>query len=676
MIQIIKDSSFRLFTLLLVTIEIALTYDLRDSYACASFHRDELNITTYSTNSPDPSYYRFLLVDQKDNRLIVGSMNNVTILQLDNISNVKQIIDLKPEKERLDYCKFQKPEVPNCQNHITFITKTREDVPEFFLCGTNAQTPKGYKLTNGVDGVQLTPDGHAACSEDPFSNLTAIFISQGNPDNKELMYYGGYSYGQVTVYRRIPEPDSTVTKYMKGVFSSKWMKNAQFAGSFDAHDTVLFFFREYSVETELIETRLYSRVAKVCKKDVGGDSLLREKWTTYQKARLNCSLPGAFPTYFDAVQQVVSVDENTYYGLFTTNMNGLPASAICAFEKSEIERVFNGPFKQQSSDMSFWTEAKPSSVPTPRPGMCSNDSMKTPDQVLGFIVDHPLMHWIVQPKYGTPIFHLPGEELQRMDIDVVGNSLVFLAGSNRGKVYKISAKDDGTKYKSHLAAVYHPFEKTDVIWSLRHHGKFVYLGTDTSVTQVPVQSDCVNHQSVDSCVYDPYCFWDNTKDVCEHNDYKPSTGYTDIDNFYPEAMDSLNEFNYKNGRNVTKADYGTFKMTLINKYICALGRSVVWKKRPNGGASFTKVKIDSNHFLDSKNSLIISNLTLDDTGVYEAYDEDNPNLIVARYDLQVVTETNIKKIYKAKFDEWCDYFDTGKRIQDNYQSKCGMHGKQ
>lgn len=57
--------------------------------------------------------------------------------------------------------------------------------------------------------------------------------------------------------------------------------------------------------------------------------------------------------------------------------------------------------------------------------------MKTPDQVLGFIVDHPLMHWIVQPKYGKPIFHLPGEELQRMDIDVVGNSLVFLAGSSK-----------------------------------------------------------------------------------------------------------------------------------------------------------------------------------------------------------------------------------------------------
>lgn len=53
---------------------------------------------------------------------------------------------------------------------------------------------------------------------------------------------------------------------------------------------------------------------------------------------------------------------------FLIYSNGLPASAICAFEKSEIDRVLNGPFKTQDSDMSFWTEAKASTVPSPRPG--------------------------------------------------------------------------------------------------------------------------------------------------------------------------------------------------------------------------------------------------------------------------------------------------------------------
>ena len=52
-----------------------------------------------------------------------------------------------------------------------------------------------------------------------------------------------------------------------------------------------------------------------------------------------------------------------YLHIFRT---GMPASAICAFKLSEIERVFNGPFKTQASSTSIWTQA--TSVPTPRPG--------------------------------------------------------------------------------------------------------------------------------------------------------------------------------------------------------------------------------------------------------------------------------------------------------------------
>lgn len=54
------------------------------------------------------------------------------------------------------------------------------------------------------------------------------------------------------------------------------------------------FFLSYNYSTFLLQ------------KDVGGDSLLRKKWTTYQKARLNCSIPGAFPTYFDAIRKFLS----------------------------------------------------------------------------------------------------------------------------------------------------------------------------------------------------------------------------------------------------------------------------------------------------------------------------------------------------------------------------------
>ena len=52
---------------------------------------------------------------------------------------------------------------------------------------------------------------------------------------------------------------------------------------------------------------VYSRVARVCKNDNGGPHTFKNKWTTFVKARLNCSMPGAYPFYFDQVQSMSQV---------------------------------------------------------------------------------------------------------------------------------------------------------------------------------------------------------------------------------------------------------------------------------------------------------------------------------------------------------------------------------
>jgi len=47
---------------------------------------------------------------------------------------------------------------------------------------------------------------------------------------------------------------------------------------------------------------VHSRIARVCKRDVGGGRVLRNTWTSFFKARLNCSIPGTFPFYFDQIR--------------------------------------------------------------------------------------------------------------------------------------------------------------------------------------------------------------------------------------------------------------------------------------------------------------------------------------------------------------------------------------
>lgn len=75
------------------------------------------------------------------------------------------------------------------------------------------------------------------------------------------------------------------------------------------------FLLKFSLSPQVV----YSRIARVCKNDAGGDHILRENWTSFLKARLNCSLPGEYPFYFDEIQGITySTDENVLYATFTT----------------------------------------------------------------------------------------------------------------------------------------------------------------------------------------------------------------------------------------------------------------------------------------------------------------------------------------------------------------------
>lgn len=77
--------------------------------------------------------------------------------------------------------------------------------------------------------------------------------------------------------------------------------------SFDYGDFVFFFFRETAVEYMNCGKRVYSRVARVCKGDRGGGpQRLKNSWTSFLKSRLNCSVPGGYPFYFDEIRELWS----------------------------------------------------------------------------------------------------------------------------------------------------------------------------------------------------------------------------------------------------------------------------------------------------------------------------------------------------------------------------------
>lgn len=78
---------------------------------------------------------------------------------------------------------------------------------------------------------------------------------------------------------------------------------------------------------------VFSRVARVCKNDNGGSPRVLERyWTSFLKARLNCSVPGDSFFYFDVLQSLTNVLQINHrpavLGVFTTQANRLGSDVI------------------------------------------------------------------------------------------------------------------------------------------------------------------------------------------------------------------------------------------------------------------------------------------------------------------------------------------------------------
>lgn len=159
-----------------------------------------------------------------------------------------------------------------------------------------------------------------------------------------------FSSGDPLIYRK---PQRTEQ------YDLSQLNQPDFISSFEHKEFVYFFFRENAMETTNCGITIYSRVARVCKNDKGGPYQFNNLWTSFVKTRLNCSIPGDYPFYFNelkATSQIITTDQRSsiIYAVFQTPENSIPGSAVCAFDFDDIEAAFNGRFKGQKDSNSFW----------------------------------------------------------------------------------------------------------------------------------------------------------------------------------------------------------------------------------------------------------------------------------------------------------------------------------
>nr|CAD7441943.1 unnamed protein product [Timema bartmani] len=382
----------------------------------------------------------------------------------------------------------------NCHNFVKVLQSVGK---RLFACGTNAFSPQcSWREIENVNNVEEWVKGVAKCPYSPEANVTGLLTKTGQFFVGSPMDFSG---ADPAIYRSMSLPGQLTLRTNQ--YNSKWLNEPQFVGSFETANFIV-----------------YSRIARVCKNDSGGQLMLKDNWTTFVKARLNCSIPGEYPFYFNEIQGMSYVEsEEMVYATFTTPRNSIPGSAICAFNMSAIESAFSGPFKHQSSSGSAW---EPHHPPHKRNFECQ--SAPSHSHQLLDSSKYQLMDYAVQPTTMRPLYIGQLETLTHIAVDVMATNLysdqhVLYVATVDGLVKKISVIT--RTQETCVVEVWKPYPGETVvpIHTLRYHKstESVYVGTEDSLMRIPAQH-CNRHKSRMSCLnaMDPYCGWNELKEEC------------------------------------------------------------------------------------------------------------------------------------------------------------------
>lgn len=313
------------------------------------------------------------------------------------------------------------------------------------------------------------------------------------------------------------------------------LNQASFVNTMEYNGYVLFFFREQAIENQNCGGKsMYSRVARVCKNDKGGSHSYNDRFSSFLKTRLNCSMPGEFPFYFDEIQATSGIINGIYgndrdsliYTVMTTNENAIDGSAICVYSMNSILEGFEGKFKTQRDVHSVWRPLDDNDLPTPRPGQCVDDSRTLPMATVNFVLKNPLMHGAINPIHDSPLLVHTGSNYKftSIAIDAQVETMsgkiydVLYIGTDNGQVLKVI--NAGTTIEENRAIVVSeqqvlPLGVRIKELKISQATQSLVVVADDYIKVIPLHN-CSALSQCSQCLgsRDPHCVWDNFNREC------------------------------------------------------------------------------------------------------------------------------------------------------------------
>ncbi|KAI4884071.1 hypothetical protein NFI96_030667, partial [Prochilodus magdalenae] len=510
---------------------------------------------SFSFNTSD---YRILHMDQDQGRLYLGSREYLVSLDMQNINKEPLIIHWPASGQRKGECRMTgKGGQGECANFVRLIEPWNRT--HLYTCGTGAYKPictfinRGWKAEEYL--FRLVPgyvdSGKGKCPYDPRQENAAALINGNLYAGVHVDFMGT----DPAIFRTLGDRPAVRTEQ----YDSRWLNEPVFVkiqkipDSAEKNDDKLyFFFREKSLDAAGGSTpSVLARVGRVCLNDDGGQRSLVNKWTTFLKARLVCSVIGAegVETYFDELRDVFiqrTHDERnpTVYAVFSTAGSVFKGSAVCVYSMADIRNVFNGPFSHKHGHNYQWTPYT-GKIPYPRPGTCPGGTF-TPglhttkafsDEAINFVRAHPLMYHPIYPTHKRPLVVRTGVDYRftTIAVDMVdavdGRYEVLFLGTDRGTVQKVIVlpKDTSTTEELILEEV-EVFRAPAPVKTLKMSSKRLhcslcddcgfyllwglqqqlYVSSERGLTQVSLHRCAVYGKACSDCCLarDPYCAWD------------------------------------------------------------------------------------------------------------------------------------------------------------------------
>nr|XP_005280759.1 semaphorin-4A [Chrysemys picta bellii]XP_005280760.1 semaphorin-4A [Chrysemys picta bellii]XP_005280761.1 semaphorin-4A [Chrysemys picta bellii]XP_023964403.1 semaphorin-4A [Chrysemys picta bellii]XP_023964404.1 semaphorin-4A [Chrysemys picta bellii]XP_042699223.1 semaphorin-4A [Chrysemys picta bellii]XP_042699224.1 semaphorin-4A [Chrysemys picta bellii] len=487
-----------------------------------TFPRGDPRRTLTSFSQEGIFNYDTFLLSEDEGALYVGARDTLLSLRVDSAGSMKLTgsIAWPPLLKKKDECVFKKKSnVTECFNFIRVLVPVNQT--HLYTCGTYAFSPicsyinlENFSLVSGGQGEPLLQDGKGQCPFDPRHKYTAILVD-GELYTGTMNNFQG---NEPIISRALGS-----RTFLKTDTFLRWLNvDAGFVASANipGDEKVYFFFEETAEEFEFFEKLTVSRVARVCKNDVGGQKVLQKKWTTFLKAQLTCVQPGHFP--FNVIHHAFVLPQPgggaVFYGLFASQwqMGDAGSTAVCAFNLEDIERVFSGKYQELNKQSARWTTYS-DGIPEPRPGSCS--VYPSADKVLTFIKNHFLMDEKVVPRNKQPLLVKQNVKYTRIAVDqthsVTGTSYeVMFLGTDQGFLHRAVALPSGTHIIEEIQLFKDPEPVQNLLFS---PGKgILYVGYSKGVLQVPL-ANCSVYKSCADCVLarDPYCAWDRHSQSCQ-----------------------------------------------------------------------------------------------------------------------------------------------------------------